>query len=503
MAQVIMIQGTMSNVGKSVITAGLCRIFAQDGYKVAPFKSQNMALNSYITKDGLEMGRAQVVQAEAAGIPPDVRMNPILLKPTSDQGSQVIVLGEVVGNMTAQTYFKEKQTYKKDILSAFQSLSQEFDIIVIEGAGSPAEINLNRDDFVNMGLAAMVDAPVLLVGDIDRGGIFATLYGTMSLLKPEEKTRVKGVIINKFRGDFNLFASGVTQLEELLSKPVVGVLPYLPLDIEGEDSLSTKHTQKEACDLLDIAIISLPKLSNFTDFTPLDVHPSVSIRYISSVDQLKHPDCVILPGTKNTMGDLLWLRQTGLEGAISKLVAENVPLLGICGGFQMMGSLLTDPLCVEEGGILNGMCYFQSETEFKSEKVRTQIKGKTSSLSGIFAPLSSCPFSGYEIHMGSTTSSECSFSELENTLYDGCSKNNLLGTYIHGIFEDPVFCQTFLHCLQLQKGLSSNITSLCTYSDYKEQQYISLAHELRSHLDMEMIYSILKETSKINNTHSL
>lgn len=494
MAQVIMIQGTMSNVGKSVITAGLCRIFAQDGYKVAPFKSQNMALNSYITKEGLEMGRAQVVQAEAAGIPPDVRMNPILLKPTSDQGSQVIVLGEVVGNMTAQAYFKEKHTFKTDIISAFQSLSQEFDIIVIEGAGSPAEINLNRDDFVNMGLAAMVDAPVLLVGDIDRGGIFATLYGTVSLLKPEEQARVKGVIINKFRGDLSLFTAGVTQLEELLSKPVVGVLPYIPLDIEGEDSLSTKHTQKEQHNLLDIAIISLPKLSNFTDFTPLDVHPSVSIRYVSSVTQLQQPDCVILPGSKNTMGDLLWLRETGLEGAISKLVEENVPLLGICGGFQMMGSLLSDPLCVEEGGELTGMCYFQTETTFKSEKVRTQIKGTTSALSGIFAPLSSCSFSGYEIHMGSTTSSESPFSQLENTLYDGCSKNNLLGTYVHGIFEDPVFCQTFLHCLQLQKGVSPDVTTFSTYSDHKEQQYNSLAQALRTHLDMEKIYSILNKT---------
>ena len=307
-ATCIMVQGTMSGAGKSLLCAALCRIFAQDGYRVAPFKSQNMALNSFVTRDGLEMGRAQVVQAQAAGMEPDVRMNPILLKPSSDTGSQVIVNGEVRGQMPAAAYFKMKRSLIPDILAAYNSLAEEVDIIVIEGAGSPAEINLKADDIVNMGLAKLVDAPVLLAGDIDRGGVFAQLYGTVALLEPDERTRIKGLLINKFRGDVEILRPGLAMLEEKTQLPVLGVIPYLKVDIEDEDSLSTRLEAGRAVKPLDAAILRLPHISNFTDFMPLEQHPLLGVRYVQSPRQLGTPDVVILPGTKNTIDDLLWLR---------------------------------------------------------------------------------------------------------------------------------------------------------------------------------------------------
>ena len=317
MAMNIMIQGTMSNAGKSLLAAGLCRVLKQDGYRVAPFKSQNMALNSFITKDGGEMGRAQVVQAEAAGIEPDTRMNPILLKPTTDVGSQVIVNGQVRGNMQAMEYFHRKRDYIPAVLEAYNSLNSEYDVIVIEGAGSPAEINLKQDDIVNMGLAKLVDAPVLLAGDIDRGGVFAQLYGTVALLEPDERTRIKGLLINKFRGDAAILKPGLTMLEEKTHLPVLGVVPYLRVDIEDEDSLSSRLESSTAVKPLDAAILRLPHISNFTDFMPLEQHPLLSVRYVQSPRQLGAPDVVILPGTKNTIDDLLWLRQCGLDHHLS------------------------------------------------------------------------------------------------------------------------------------------------------------------------------------------
>ena len=320
-AKCIMVQGTMSGAGKSLLCAALCRIFAQDGYKTAPFKSQNMALNSFVTRDGLEMGRAQVVQAQAAGVEPDVRMNPILLKPSSDIGSQVIVNGEVRGNMPAKEYFHHKRALIPDILQAYNSLAEEFDIIVIEGAGSPAEINLKADDIVNMGLAKLVDAPVLLAGDIDRGGVFAQLYGTVELLEPEERARIQGLVINKFRGDVEILRPGLSMLEEKTHLPVVGVVPYLKVDIEDEDSLSDRLQQKNAVKPLDVAILRLPHISNFTDFMPLEQHPLLGVRYVQTTRELGAPDLVILPGTKNTVDDMLWLRQSGLEAAVQKLAA--------------------------------------------------------------------------------------------------------------------------------------------------------------------------------------
>ena len=376
MARSIMIQGTMSNAGKSLIAAGLCRIFAQDGYKTAPFKSQNMALNSFITEDGLEMGRAQVVQAEAAGVKPSADMNPILLKPTTDVGSQVIVNGVSIGNMRAKDYFAYKKQLIPQIMEAYKRLDEAYDVIVIEGAGSPAEINLKSDDIVNMGLAAMVDAPVLLAGDIDRGGVFAQLYGTVELLEPEERNRIKGLIINKFRGDKSILEPGLRQLEDLCKIPVAGVVPYMNVDIEDEDSLSSKlgNTRQKGC--IDIAVIRFPKISNFTDMDVFERMDEVSIRYVSKPSELKTPDMVILPGTKNTIDDLLWMRQIGLEAAILKLAARQVPVWGICGGFQMMGEWLVDELAIESSykGKIRGMGLFPVETEFEEEKVREKAE---------------------------------------------------------------------------------------------------------------------------------
>ena len=304
MAKCIMIQGTMSNAGKSLLAAGLCRVFKQDGRRVAPFKSQNMALNSFITAAGGEMGRAQVVQAEAAGITPDVRMNPILLKPTTDVGSQVIVNGVVQGNMRAMEYYRRKRAYIPAVLEAYNSLAADYDIIVIEGAGSPAEINLKQEDIVNMGLAKLVDAPVLLVGDIDRGGVFAQLYGTIALLEADEKARIKGTIVNKFRGDRSILAPGLEILEKLCGVPVVGVMPYTHVDIDDEDSLTERFSRDTARKLVDIAVIRLPRISNFTDFSPFERYSNVSLRYVDRVADLHRPDMILLPGTKSTIEDL-------------------------------------------------------------------------------------------------------------------------------------------------------------------------------------------------------
>ena len=322
MAKAIMVQGTMSNAGKSLLAAGLCRIFKQDGYRVAPFKAQNMALNSFITREGLEMGRAQVMQAEAAGIAPSVLMNPILLKPTNDTGSQVIVNGEVLGNMDAREYFAYKKNLIPAVRQAYETLAAENDIIVIEGAGSPAEINLKDDDiFVNMGMAKIARAPVLLVGDIDRGGVFAQLIGTVDLLDPDERAMVKGLIINKFRGDKTILDPGVKMLEEKAGIPVVGIAPYLNIEVEDEDSLTERFEGRQEVGLIDIAVIRLPRISNFTDFNPFESMPGVSLRYVQRVSELKNPDMIILPGTKNTMEDLLWMRQNGLEAEILKAAA--------------------------------------------------------------------------------------------------------------------------------------------------------------------------------------
>ena len=367
-AKRIMIQGTMSGVGKSLLCAGLCRIFHEDGFRVAPFKSQNMALNSFITKDGLEMGRAQAVQAFAAGIEPDVRMNPILLKPSSDTGSQVILHGEVQGELSAAEYFRRKKEFVPEIRKAFASLSEEFDIVVIEGAGSPAEINLKQNDIVNMGLAEMVDAPVLLVGDINRGGVFAQLYGTVALLEPHEQKRIRGLVINQFRGDEQILRPGLQMLEQRVQKPICGVVPYTDVDLDDEDSVCERLSHHKAEKPLDIAVIRLPRISNFTDFSPLEAHPMLGVRYVSAPHQLGTPDLVILPGTKSTMADLKWLRESGLEASVLRLAGQGVGVLGVCGGYQMLGQTISDPHGTEGGGNMRGVGLLPVETVFETQK---------------------------------------------------------------------------------------------------------------------------------------
>ncbi|MGI5979182.1 MAG: cobyric acid synthase [Oscillospiraceae bacterium] len=496
MAKTIMVQGTMSNAGKSILAAGLCRIFWQDGYRVAPFKAQNMALNSYITRDGLEMGRAQVVQAEAAGIEPSVLMNPILLKPTTDTGSQVIVNGEVWGQMSAREYFAVKKQLLPEVLRAFNTLSAENDIVVVEGAGSPAEINLKSDDsFVNMGMAKAAHAPVLLVGDIDRGGVFAQLWGTVGLLDPDERAMVKGLVINKFRGDESLLTPGVRQLEELTGIPVVGVVPYLHLDIDDEDSLSARLTNREA-GLVDIAVIRLPRLSNFTDFKTLEGIDGVSVRYVDSTAQLGDPDMIILPGTKNTMQDLLWLRQTGLESRILQRNAMGCAVFGICGGYQMLGERLCDPHGVEEGGSLRGIGLLPVSTVFTPQKTRTRVSGRFGTIDGAFEALSGKGFEGYEIHMGETESpapiAELTDSVTGSVRADGCQRGNVCGCYVHGIFDSGETAGALIRALAARKGLDPASLGGVYGEEHKQRQYDLLAEALREHIDMNKIYEILE-----------
>ena len=487
-AKCIMVQGTMSGAGKSLLCAALCRIFAQDGYRTAPFKSQNMALNSFVTRDGLEMGRAQVVQAQAAGIEPDVRMNPILLKPSSDVGSQVIVNGEVRGQMPASAYFKMKKSLIPDILSAYNRLADDVDIIVIEGAGSPAEINLKADDIVNMGLAKLVDAPVLLAGDIDRGGVFAQLYGTVELLEPDERARIKGLIINKFRGDVEILRPGLAMLEEKTHLPVLGVVPYLKVDIEDEDSLSTRLDAEKAVKPLDLAIIRLPHISNFTDFIPLEQHPLLGVRYVQNARQLGTPDLFILPGTKNTVDDLLWLRQSGLEAALQKLAANGTPVLGVCGGYQMLGQQLDDPSGSESGHpqTLRGLGLLPTRTVFTEQKRRTQVSAVVSAL-----PFAGAKLDGYEIHTGRTEVDGTPFCTQADGSPEGCVQDSVFGTYLHGLFDTGELTEKLVVYLCRRKGIDPAGADLIPMEQYRQQQFDLLADGVRHALDLDALYAAM------------
>ena len=503
MAKAIMVVGTMSNSGKSLLTAGLCRVFNQDGYKVAPFKSQNMALNSFITKEGAEMGRAQVVQAEAANIEPSVMMNPILLKPTSDSGSQVIVNGEAIGTMNAQEYYAMKHTLRPAVQEAFDKLSSQYDIVCIEGAGSPAEINIKKDDFVNMGMAQMAKAPVLLVADIDRGGVFASIYGTLMLLEPEERAMVKGVIINKFRGDVEILRPGLRMIEEKTGVPVIGVLPMLNVDIEDEDSLSERISGHSEVDLIDIAVIRTPRMSNYTDFNVFELIPGVSLRYVKNVRDLGNPDMIIIPGTKNTIGDLKWLRQSGVEAAILKHASNGTVIFGICGGYQMLGKNISDPYGVEEGGDFPGLGLLDITTSFIEHKRTIQMEGCFGDVKGIFHELTGMPLHGYEIHSGVTSfdaknamtnirpihEAGDEFAEgNQNITY----KMNVYGTYVHGVFDGDGIAAKIVEALLAKKGLHMEDVKTINFADYKRQQYDILADAVRKDIDMQKVYEILE-----------
>ena len=502
----IMLLGTGSNVGKSIIAAGLCRIFYQDGYSVSPFKSQNMALNSYITKDGKEMGRAQVVQAEAANIEPESFMNPILLKPTTDRKSQVIVNGKVYKNMDAREYFAYKHNLKKDIMTAYNHIRENFDICVLEGAGSPAEINLKEDDIVNTGMAEMADSPVLLVADIDRGGVFAAIYGTVMLLEENERKRIKGVIINKFRGDKSLLTSGIEMIEKLTDIPVLGVVPFVPLGIEEEDSLGIDKYNEKKEGKIRISVIKLKHISNFTDIDALSHYNDVSLKYVIKSSELGNEDIIIIPGSKNTVEDMKDLIEKNIGREIVRIAKKGTPVFGICGGFQIMGQKIMDPEKIESDlKEISGLGLLDIETVMKSDKTTTQYKNTVKNVSGILAGTEGMEIKGYEIHQGysypvnekneENNNSEnilkndtgCLFGD-ENL--KGTVKDNVAGTYIHGIFDNSEFTSHFLNEVRKFKGLD-RIDENFSYSDYKNREYDKLAEVLRENIDIKKIYEIM------------
>ncbi len=482
MSKGLMVLGTCSDAGKSIITAGICRILHSEGYRVAPFKAQNMALNSYITEDGGEMGRAQVVQAEACKIKPDVRMNPILLKPSSDNGSQVILHGKVVDNNNARQYYSKKDYYAKEALKAYKALAADYDVIILEGAGSASEINLRDKDIVNMGMARMADVPVIIVGDIDRGGVFGSLVGTMQLFTEEERKRVKGFIINKFRGDLSILEPGLRELENITGVPVIGVVPYMDIDIDEEDSLSS-HIKAEASSdkLIDIAVPRLPRISNFTDLNALRQINEVNVRYVTSSKNFGNPDLVVIPGSKNTMDDLKWLRASGIEAQILKHASKKMPVFGICGGFQMLGERLDDPLGVEAGGSMRGMGLLPVETTFEGEKITRATEGMLDNVGGIFSNLSGQSYKAYEIHMGRSTTDK-------NIINNG----NVYGTYFHGIFDTVDNVKVIIDALLRTKGMDDKDLEIVDMQQYKDRQYDILAEGMKKSLNMDLLHDIIK-----------
>ena len=493
MSKALMIQGTMSAVGKSFIVAGLCRLFKEQGISAAPFKSQNMALNSYVTAEGLEIGRAQAMQAEAAGVVPVAAMNPILLKPTGESRSQVIIMGRPIGEMGAREYFGYRKKLIPVIKEAYEKLERNFDIIVIEGAGSPAEINLNNDDIVNMGIAKLFDAPVLLAGDIERGGVFAQLLGTLDLLSPDERDRVCGLIVNKFRGDKTLFDDGIKLLEEKSGIPVAGVIPFCDVKLDEEDSLTDRFRVDNAVDFsdrIDIAIIRFPRISNFTDYDVFLQCDDVSVRYVSEDSKLKEPDLVILPGTKDTLADLRWLKRSGIFDRMLDLAKKDIPIVGICGGYQMLGRLITDE---KTGDLEPGLDLLSVETILKGSscKYTKQFSGAFQKCRGIFDRLSGAQITGYEIHEGVTKALD------QDNIFEFTSKksgyysDNIYGTYIHGLFDRSEIASAIIKALGAKKGLSINTDSIVDQKQLKEENYKKLSDCLRENLDMELIKKII------------
>lgn len=481
----LMVMGTASSVGKSVLCSAFLRIMKQDGYKVAPFKAQNMALNSFVTKDGLEMGRAQVTQAQAAGVEPDVRMNPVLLKPTSDRRSQVIVDGKAIGTMTAMEYHRYKPALRERIKATYDALESTVDCVVIEGAGSPAEINLRAGDIVNMSMAESADAPVLLVGDINLGGVFASLLGTVMLLTDEERARVKGVIINKFRGDVKILEPGLRMLEERIHIPVLGVVPWMDVGLEDEDSVTERFSRMMGQGDLDVAVVKLKHISNFTDFQSLALQPGVKVRYAQTSKEVENADLIVLPGTKNTIEDLIDLRNRGLDAAIIRHARKGGMVIGVCGGYQMLGRSVSDPEGVEAAGLteLRGMGLLEMETVFHGEKVQRQTAGMFSGVEGMLAGLNELRYEGYEIHMGR--------SEAQMPALAG--NGNVYGSYVHGIFDAPGIADEILKAICARRGVAFSALGTFDRAAYRERQYDLLADAVRAGLDMEFVYRVLRK----------
>ena len=484
----IMFAGTGSDVGKSVIAAAFCRIFLQDGYRPAPFKAQNMALNSFATPEGLEIGRAQAVQAEAAGIPCHTDMNPLLLKPTTDKVSQVVLNGKPYGNQSAYQYFKKegRHVLRKEVNDAFDRLEKRFNPIVMEGAGSVSEINLRETDIVNLPMAIHAGADVILVADIDRGGVFASVYGSVMLMTEEERKHTKGILINKFRGDIRLFESGVKIIEDLCGIPIIGIVPYYKdIYIEEEDSVMLQSKNIQAShDKVNVAVILLRHLSNFTDFNILERDPRVHLYYTNNTDEIEKADIILIPGSKSTLSDLYELRRNGVAQSIIKAHKEGATVMGICGGYQMMGQEVCDPLHVE-GSIerLPGLGLLPISTEMQGEKVTRQVQ---------FSFLDSdASCEGYEIHMGTTVPVEGAKETPLNNLADGNTDGFYLdrkcfGTYIHGILDNGAFIDFLLE--PYAEKLSNEPFD---FKAYKEEQYNKLANHVRNNVNMDLVYKIL------------
>lgn len=502
----IMLQGTSSHVGKSILTTALCRIFYQEGLSVVPFKAQNMALNSYVTKDGDEMGRAQVAQAEAAGLEPFVEMNPVLLKPTGNSCSQVILMGKPIGNMSAREYHKGYSLKAFDtVKEAIRRLEERFDMMVIEGAGSPAEVNLKANDIVNMRIAKYLNAPVLLVADIDRGGALASLVGTLELLEPDERDLVKGLVINKFRGDVTILQPALDFLEEKTGKPVLGVIPYLPdLGIDDEDSVSLddKVVMKDKSNApIKIAVIQTPKISNFTDFDALSREDDVNLYYVKEGEEIGEVDLILLPGSKNTTEDMLYLRNSGMEEAIKKAHAKGTPIIGICGGYQMLGEKISDPYHTEsDNDSVKGLGFLPMETTFAEKKLTSQVKAKCFKWHFMGESLEVDDLFGYEIHMGETCfTKECLNPFLitqragkDVEIAEGLinDKGNVMGAYIHGIFDNDKYRRGLINILRKRKNLEPLPVSV-NYAAAKQHAYNRLAQTVRENLDMEKLRQII------------
>ena len=499
----IMLQGTSSHVGKSILTAALCRIFREDGLKVAPFKAQNMALNSFVTLDGGEIGRAQAFQAEAAGIEPSIDMNPILLKPTSDMGSQVIIHGRVYGNMSAREYHRFKKKAKQYVMESYSRLSEKNDVIVIEGAGSPAEINLRENDIANMGLAEMIDAPVILIGDIDRGGVFASLIGTMELLTPAERKRVQGFIINKFRGDIELLKPGLDFLENKTGLPLFGVVPYLKdIILPDEDGVALERSQESGVrsqEKIRIAVIKLPRISNFTDFDAFRFETDVALRYVTRSAELDYADAIIIPGSKNTIEDLLWLWETGIANQIINYAKNGGRVISICGGFQMMGKAVKDPYSVESSlKEAKGLGLLDVETILEKEKKTCQVKAIVNSSQ---LTIHSSHINGYEIHMGETIGSNKPFAIVAKrngasvNIEDGAVSNDskIWGTYIHGIFDNDGFRTIFLNNIRVRKGLPEK--GVIAFKNKRDDCIRVIAEAVRNGIDLQKLFAIIRPES--------
>jgi adenosylcobyric acid synthase len=505
MAKTIMMQGTSSHVGKSILVTALCRIFYQDGIHVVPFKAQNMALNSYVTRDGKEMGRAQVAQAEAAGLAPEVDMNPVLLKPTGHASSQVVLMGKPIGNMSAKEYHKGYSVKLFDtVKEALARLDKAYDVIVIEGAGSPAEVNLHDNDIVNMRVARHLQAPVLLIADIDRGGALASLVGTLELLTEEERGLVKGLIINKFRGDVSLLQPAVDFLEQKTGKPVLGIIPHIDhMGIDDEDSVSLEEKQeKPKKGDIKIAVIRMPKISNFTDFECLSGEEDVSLYYVQDAAALGEPDLIMLPGSKNTTEDMMYLRSSGIATALRKRVGKGTPLIGICGGYQMLGKEIRDPYHTEsEKDGTEGLGLLDMTTTFGEEKLTSQVEADCEDWFFMGEKISARGLCGYEIHMGETEflgvadAHPLTITKRADTpvhITEGtCRADGLVfGTYIHGIFDHDEFRRAVLNVIRVHKGLPK-IQNTRNVRAEKERSYDALADVVRAHLDMDKVREIM------------